>query len=63
MRYDGAGSTKYKYTHSWDTEPVRLFNLKEDLHEQQNLSAAFPDVTGRLMRKIEAWYQPTVSRR
>ena len=56
MRQHGKDPTKYKVTHNWDTEPVRLYNLKDDPHETNELSAQYPEVVERLKSKIEAWH-------
>jgi hypothetical protein len=42
--------------HIWDTTPVRLYNLKDDPHEKNDLAGANPDVVERLRKKIEAWH-------
>ena len=57
VRYDGKDTTRYKKVHTWDTAPVRLYNLKIDPHEKKDLAGANPDVVERLRKKIEAWHR------
>jgi arylsulfatase A-like enzyme len=56
IRYHGKDTTNYKNTHIWDTAPVRLYNLKDDPHEENELAALYPEVVARLRAKIEAWH-------
>lgn len=56
VRQHGKDSTNFKNTHIWDTAPVRLYNLKDDPHEENELSARHPEVVERLRAKIEAWH-------
>jgi arylsulfatase A-like enzyme len=56
LRYHGKDTTRYKKVHTWDTTPVRLYNLKDDPHEKNDLAGANPDVVERLRKKIEAWH-------
>ncbi|MBI9072953.1 MAG: sulfatase-like hydrolase/transferase [Melioribacteraceae bacterium] len=56
IRYHGMDKTKYKRTHNWDTAPVRLYNLAEDPHEENEVSEQFPEIVERLKAKIEAWH-------
>jgi len=56
LRYDGKDTTQYKNVHLWDTQRVRLYNLKEDPHEKNELSADHPDIVEKLRKKIEAWH-------
>ncbi len=53
LRHDGSDTTHYKNVHLWDKQPIRLYNLKDDPHERNELSSAHPDVVERLRRKIE----------
>ena len=55
VRYDGKDTTKYRNLHEWDTAPHRLFNLKDDPHEKNDLAAAHPEIVARLKNRIEAW--------
>lgn len=56
LRNNGLDTTDYKNIHIWDQQPVRLYNLKEDPHEQNERSASHPEVVDRLREKIEAWH-------
>jgi len=56
LRFPGNDTTRYKKVHIWDTTPVRLYNLKDDPHEKNDLAGANPDVVERLRKKIEAWH-------
>jgi arylsulfatase A-like enzyme len=55
IRFHGKDTTKYKNVHIWDTAPVRLYNLRDDPHEKDDLSAKQPEVVKRLRGEIEAW--------
>ena len=59
LRYHGKDTTKYKLTHLWDTKPVSLYNLKDDPHEKNELSAQHPEIVDRLKKKIEDWHPVT----
>ncbi len=56
VRYHGKDTTKFINLHVWDKAPVRLYNLKNDPHEKNELSSAHPEVVERLKNKIEAWH-------
>lgn len=56
LRHDGSDTTEYKNIHLWDKQSVRLYNLKEDPHEANELSAAHPETVEKLRAKIEAWH-------
>ena len=56
LRYHGKDTTQYHKLHVWDTEPVRLYNLKIDPHEQNELSSKHPKIAERLRKRIEAWH-------
>ncbi len=56
LRYAGADTTRYHVLHKWDTPAARLYNLADDPHEQDDLSAKHTDVLERLRAKIEAWH-------
>lgn len=57
VRYEGKDTTGYSKLHRWDTAPVRLYNLKNDPHEQHELSADYPQKVTSLSKKIEAWHR------
>ncbi|WP_068137503.1 sulfatase-like hydrolase/transferase [Roseimaritima ulvae] len=56
LRYHGKDTTKYHNLHVWDKAPVRLYNLSDDPHEQQDLTAMHPDVVARMTEAIKTWY-------
>lgn len=56
LRYKGQDTTHYKNIHIWDKLPVRLYNLRNDPHEQQELSTSHPEIVDRLRKRIEAWH-------
>jgi arylsulfatase A-like enzyme len=56
VRHKGEDTTEYKNIHLWDVQPVRLYNLKDDPHEKNELSGKHPDIVDKLRKKIEAWH-------
>ena len=56
LRYNGLDTTRYKQLHIWDKEPTRLYNLKKDPHEKNELSAMHPGIVNRLRKKIQTWH-------
>ena len=56
VRYDGKDTTRYKNLHTWDTAPVRLYKLKTDPHEKNDVAEANPHIVKKLSKKIEAWH-------
>ena len=56
VRYHGKDTTKYHNLHVWDNAPVRLFNLKDDPHEQNDLAVQQPAIVKRLTETIELWH-------
>ena len=61
VRYHGADTTKYANLHVWDQAPVRLYNVTEDPHEQNECSAKHPDIVARLKQEIEGWHEPEIT--
>jgi arylsulfatase A-like enzyme len=55
LRKFGRDTTKYHILHSWDNEPARLYRIREDPFEQNNLAERYPDQVKRLKREIESW--------
>ncbi|MGZ0654807.1 sulfatase family protein [Coraliomargarita sp. W4R53] len=55
LRQHGEDLTHYKSLHAWDTAPYRLFNLKDDPSEKNDLAVAHPEIVSRLKAKIEDW--------
>jgi arylsulfatase A-like enzyme len=60
VRHDGEDTTDYRNVHLWDKQPLRLYNLKDDPHEKNELSSAHPEIVEKLRRKIEAWHPVVV---
>jgi arylsulfatase A-like enzyme len=56
LRYDGKDTTQYRNIHSWDTARTRLYDLKKDPYEKNDISAAHPEVVEQLNKKIKAWH-------
>jgi arylsulfatase A-like enzyme len=56
IRHHGSDTTHFKNIHLWDKQPVRLYNLKDDPHEKNEISAAHPEIVEKLREKIEAWH-------
>lgn len=63
VRHDGIDTTRYVALHDWDTAPVRLYNLADDPHELNDISADHPEIVNRLSTKIEAWHPVEDGRR
>jgi hypothetical protein len=55
LRCHGEDTTHYKKLHEWDSAPYRLFNLKDDPGEKNDLAVARPEIVARLKNRIEAW--------
>ena len=60
LRHDGKDTTDYKNIHLWDKQPVRLYHLKEDPNEKNELSSAHPEIVEKLRKKIETWHPVVV---
>jgi arylsulfatase A-like enzyme len=60
VRHHGKDTTKYKNLHVWDTEAVRLYNVKDDPNELKNLASKRPKMVASLRKKIDAWWKPKV---
>jgi arylsulfatase A-like enzyme len=58
VRYKGLDSSRWRNLHTWDTNQVRLYNVKDDPHERNELSADNPEVVARLKAAIAAWHKP-----
>ena len=56
LRFSGLDTTRYRQLHIWDKEPVRLYDLQEDPHEKNELSALHPEIVTRLKKAIRAWH-------
>jgi arylsulfatase A-like enzyme len=55
VRHHGSDTTRYKQLHEWDKQPVRLYNLKDDPQEKNELSAAHPEIVENLRKRMDAW--------
>ncbi len=56
VRHHGSDTTHYRKLHVWDKDPVRLYDLARDPHEQHNLAAEHPEMVEQLRRKIDRWH-------
>ena len=56
VRYPGKDTTQYKNLHVWDKHPVRLYNLKSDPHEINEISSEHPEIVERLKAHVEQWH-------
>ena len=56
LRYNGLDTTHYKQLHVWDKEPVRLYNLKLDPHEENEVSNENMEVIERIRNEIHKWH-------
>ena len=55
LRHNGLDTTFYKQLHIWDKKPLRLYNLKLDPHEKEEVSSENPEVTERIKKQIHQW--------
>jgi arylsulfatase A-like enzyme len=55
QRFQGKDTTNYRSVHTWDTAPVRLYNIKADPHEKRDLAVDQPEVVARLKQEVETW--------
>jgi arylsulfatase A-like enzyme len=55
QRFHGKDTTKYKNVHAWDTAPARLYNVKSDPSEKQDLAPQHPELVIRLKQEIQTW--------
>jgi len=58
VRHHGKDTSQFKNLHVWDTEEVRLYNLKDDPNELKNLAGERPERVTSLRKKIDAWWKP-----
>ena len=56
LRYNGLDTTYYKQLHVWDKKPVRLYNLKLDPYEKNEVSNENLEVIKRIKNKIHKWH-------
>ena len=57
VRFKGSDTTVYKNIHIWDKAPVRLYNIKVDPHEKNDLAEKQPDKVKTLKAKVDKWYK------
>jgi arylsulfatase A-like enzyme len=57
LRYPGKDTTVYRNVHVWDKNPVRLYNLKNDPAEKNELQARHPEIVAKMKASIEAWHK------
>jgi arylsulfatase A-like enzyme len=57
VRHHGRDTTDYRKVHEWDQVPVRLFRIKDDPHETEDVAAGHPEIVERMRRKISTWTQ------
>jgi arylsulfatase A-like enzyme len=58
LRHHGKDTTRYSKVHDWDQTSFRLYNLKHDPREQNELSSQHPDIVEKLRNNITAWHKP-----
>lgn len=56
VRFHGQDTTRYRNVHVWDKAPVRLYRIKDDPQEMNDISADHPEIVKKLREKIELWY-------
>lgn len=61
VRHDGKDTTNFRNLHVWDTAPARLFRIREDPHEENDIADQHPEVVARLKVEIEKWRQGLAS--
>jgi hypothetical protein len=49
-------NSPYKNVHVRDKKPLRLYNIKDDPHEKNDLSAVHPEIVEELRKKTAAWH-------
>jgi len=59
VRYNGSDTTNYKNVHIWDKQAIRLYNVKNDTHEKNELSKDHPEIVEKLSKKIQDWHPVT----
>lgn len=58
LRMHGTDTTRYRAVHDWDKTPTRLYNLKSDPQELQDLSSQHPEIVEIIRAKINNWHKP-----
>jgi arylsulfatase A-like enzyme len=52
---DEAGGKRYKLLYFYEADAWKLYNLSDDISEQNNLIGSQPELAGELSKKISAW--------
>jgi arylsulfatase A-like enzyme len=55
LRFPAKDTTRYAKVHAWDTAPARLYRIREDPHERNDLAEERPEVVERIKGEIKAW--------
>jgi arylsulfatase A-like enzyme len=55
LRQPGKDTTQYKNVHIWDQAPARLYRIRDDPAEENDLAEEKPEVVERIKGEIEAW--------
>jgi len=55
LRSHGSDTTRYATIHAWDEVPARLWNLREDPGETNNLLLEHPEVAADIRARIDGW--------
>ena len=56
VRHHGKDTTEYRNVHIWDKAPHRLYRIKDDPHERNDVAADHPEIVERLEKKIAEWH-------
>ena len=62
QRFHGKDTTKYKNVHMWDTANARLFNMRSDPHETNDLADERPELVKRMKLTIADWRHQQASK-
>lgn len=57
LRNFGEDTTGYHVLHSWDEEPARLYRIRKDPFEENNLAEQYPDQVERLTQRIKSFLE------
>lgn len=57
LRERPSGKATGKLIHWMEKDEIELFNLSQDLSEQNNLATQNPEIVSRLRRELSAWKQ------
>lgn len=63
VRQQGKDTTKYKALHVWDQAPARLYHIKSDPHEKNDVAANHPERVARLKKEIDGWISSLATRK